>query len=59
LFGKEIYAVHVMSESLRKELEQCRDSINGALELLSKHVSMEQDAREDDDLYNHGPQGAD
>ncbi len=51
--------MHVMSESLRKELEQCRDSINGALELLSKHASMEQDAREDDDLYNQGPQGAD
>jgi hypothetical protein len=51
--------MHVMSESLKKELEQCRDSINGALELLSKNVSMEQDAREDDDLYNHGPQGAD
>ena len=51
--------MYAVSESLKKELEHCRDSINGAVELLSKHASGEQDAREDEDLYSQGPQGAD
>jgi hypothetical protein len=51
--------MHIISESLRKELEQCRDRINGALGLLSTHVRVQRDAMEDEELYSQGPQGAD
>ena len=59
LFEKENEVMQIISESLKQELEQCRDRINGALELLSRHLLSQQSAMEDDELYSQGPQGAD